>query len=216
LARLQEKFGAARSVQHEPPLNLVDLMGLSSSFATQTGGYGSNAILAAENLRQGNYGTAAYYELLHTVETAIAITPLGALENVAARGGVTTGAWALGWAARGQAIEQSLGANLPSSFPVIDRFLGGTATSIKSIDLNAATYQNIGSLTSKLNGYVDAVANFNGATFSGVAINSSQITARQLQLAIPSGSSAAQQAAINAAATRAQGMGVGFVVTTVP
>jgi len=68
----------------------------------------------------------------------------------------------------------------------------------------------------KLNGYVDAVANFNGATFSGVAINSSQITARQLQLAIPSGSSAAQQAAINAAATRAQGMGVGFVVNTVP
>jgi CDI toxin restriction endonuclease-like domain len=179
LARLQEKFGAARSVQHEPPLNLVDLMGLSSSFATQTGGYGSNAILAAENLRQGNYGTAAYYELLHTVETAIAITPLGALENVAARGGVTTGAC-------------------------------GTATSIKSIDLNATTYQNIGSLTSKLNGYVDAVANFNGATFSGVAINSSQITARQLQLAIPSGSSAAKQAAINAAATRAQGMGVGF------
>ncbi|WP_442869484.1 hypothetical protein [Bradyrhizobium sp. CCBAU 11434] len=110
-----------------------------------------------------------------------------------------------------------MGANLPSSFPVIDRFASGTATSIKSIDLNAATYQNIGSLTSRLNGYVDAVANFNGATFAGTEIRSSQITARQLQLAIPStGPSAAQQAAIDAATTRAQSLGVGIVVTTVP
>jgi hypothetical protein len=128
-----------------------------------------------------------------------------------------SGAWSLGWAARGQAIEQSLGANLPSSFPAIDRFANGVATSIKSIDLNAATYQNVGSLTTKLNGYVDSVAGFNGATLGTVEIKASQITARQLQLAVPSGSaSAAQQAAINAATVRAQGLGVNLTVTPFP
>jgi hypothetical protein len=114
-------------------------------------------------------------------------------------------------------IESQLGGNLPASFPVIDQFANGTATSIKSIDLTATTYQNAAALSSRLNGYVDAAAGFNGASWGGVSIDASQITARQLQLAIPSGSaSAAQQAAINAAAARAQGMGVNFIVTPIP
>jgi hypothetical protein len=205
------------------PLNLIDPFGLSPDSPQSNYGYGfgANAQRATDNLNAGNYGAALYYEALHTLDTAIAITPIGALENAATKGvtGAATGTsvWALGWATRGQAIEQSLGANLPSSFPVIDRFAAGTATSIKSIDLSAATYQNIGSLTSRLNGYVDAVANFNGASLAGTEIRSSEITARQLQLAIPStGASAAQQAAINAATIRAQSLGVGVVVTTVP
>jgi hypothetical protein len=47
--------------------------------------------------------------------------------------------WKLGWAARGRLIEKELGANLHPNFPVIDKFRNGVATSIKSIDLNAAT-----------------------------------------------------------------------------
>jgi RHS repeat-associated protein len=172
------------------PLNLIDLMGLADSPVNYGYGYGANAQRAADNFSTGNYGAAIYYEALHTLDTAIAITPFGALENAATKGvtGAATGTsvWALGWATRGQAIEQSLGANLPSSFPVIDRFAGGTATSIKSIDLNATTYQNMSSLASRLNGYVDAIANFNGASLAGTEIRSSEITAPQLQLAIPS------------------------------
>ncbi len=50
----------------------------------------------------------------------------------------------------------------------------------------------------------------------GAVINASEITARQLQLAYPSGSmSAAQQAAIGAAAARAEGLGVNLVTTPV-
>ncbi len=131
-------------------------------------------------------------------------------------GKLSRSVWDLGWATRGLTIEQQLGANLPAGYPVIDNFASGVATSIKSIDLNAATYQNIGSLTRTVNGYVDSVASFNGATRSGVAINASEITARQLQLAYPAGSmSAAQQAAIDAAATRAQGLGVNLITTGV-
>jgi hypothetical protein len=64
---------------------------------------------------------------------------------------------------------------------------------------------------------VNSVAAFPGANYAGVSIDAAQITARQLQLAIPEGSAtAAQQAAINAAAARAQAMGINFIVTPIP
>jgi hypothetical protein len=148
---------------------------------------------------------------------------MGEVSSIAARTArtatVASRVWDLAPFARGQQIEQMLGGNLPRSFPVIDRFdrATGVATSIKSIDLNAATYQNAATLTSRLNGYVNSVAGFNGANLAGFDIRASQITARQLQLAIPSGGiSAAQQAAINAAVLRARSMGVNFIVTPIP
>ena len=152
---------------------------------------------------------------LDVLSTAVTLAIPGAAPLGGAR--AAEGVWGLGWAARGQAIEQALGANLPSSFPVVDRFSGGVATSIKSMDLNATSYQNIGNLILRLNSYVESIAAFNGARFGGSVVESSQITALQLQLAIPSGSaSVAQQAAISAAAARAQSMGVGFKVTPFP
>lgn len=63
---------------------------------------------------------------------------------------------------RGEMIERQLGQNLHKNFPVIDRFQDGIATSIKSIDLNSATYQNPAKLTSVLTRYVDKVAEFKG------------------------------------------------------
>jgi len=71
--------------------------------------------------------------------------------------------WNLGWAARGQSIEQALGRSpdLHYAYPTKDRFSNGVATSIKSIDLNAPTYQDKGRLTAKLNKLVDEVAAFN-------------------------------------------------------
>jgi hypothetical protein len=72
----------------------------------------------------------------------------GRLSAIAARNSV----WGLGPTARGNAIEVLLGGNLPRTFPVIDRFLNGVATSIKSIDLRAITYQNPANLERVLTG----------------------------------------------------------------
>jgi hypothetical protein len=55
--------------------------------------------------------------------------------------------WKMGWAKRGDYFSEQLGANLPRTFKVIDRWENGIATSIKSIDLNAATYQDGARLT---------------------------------------------------------------------
>ncbi len=89
---------------------------------------------------------------------------LGAEAAVTAGTAATTAAavspWTLPALQRGQAIHRMLGANLPQNFPVIDRFVNGVATSIKTLELNAATYQNITTLTSKVQGYINTLANF--------------------------------------------------------
>ncbi|TXI44940.1 MAG: hypothetical protein E6Q50_17235, partial [Lysobacter sp.] len=117
---------------------------------------------------------------------------------------------------RGFEIEKMLGGNLPSNFPTIDRFQDGIATSIKSVDLRLPSYQNAATLQRTLNGYVDKVAAFKGRTWADVEVPASRIRGRELLLAVPGRGTAAQQAAIQAAAKRAQEMGVQFTTKTVP
>jgi|GEM_PF-6087519 len=94
---------------------------------------------------------------------------------------------------RGLDIEDALGGNLPKNFPVIDRFANGVATSIKSVDLASTTYQKASNLISKLRSYVNSVANFRGATFSGRRIGLSEIVSRELNIAIQEGKATAEQ-----------------------
>ncbi|KVG57943.1 filamentous hemagglutinin N-terminal domain-containing protein [Burkholderia territorii] len=104
--------------------------------------------------------------------------------------------------ARGVTIEQNLGQNLPPNMPVIDRFENGIATSIKSLDVNATSYQNTSTLTRTVNGYIDKVAAYNGTSQQGwarVTIDPAQITGRSLDLVVPNAGSAAQQQVINQA-----------------
>jgi hypothetical protein len=100
--------------------------------------------------------------------------------------------WQMGLQTRGLAIENALGGNLPAGFKTIDRFTNGIATSIKSIDLTAKTYQNTSQLWSTVSGYVTKLANFQGATLGQYAITAQQITGRELVLATSPGASQAQ------------------------
>lgn len=127
---------------------------------------------------------------------ALGMVPFGRVLGKGATA-VESGVWKLNPFQRGQQIEQALGHNLPGNFPVIDRFENGLATSIKSIDLDAATYQSGSTLTRTLNGYVDKVAGFQGRTWAGVRIRGQDITGRALDLAIPHSGSAAQEAIIS-------------------
>lgn len=109
--------------------------------------------------------------------------------------------WKLNQFERGLAIEAKLGGNLPRSFPTIDRFANGTATSIKSVDLTAKSYQTAGQLTSRLQGYVDKAAGFaksNPVSWDGVTIRPGQVAARELEIAVQRGTAtSAQQNALN-------------------
>ncbi|MFM0178996.1 filamentous hemagglutinin N-terminal domain-containing protein [Paraburkholderia aspalathi] len=117
-------------------------------------------------------------------------------------GSSSNGVWSLNPFARGTTIEQQLGQNLPQNFPVIDIFDSGMATSIKSLNVNANSYQSTSTLSRTLNGYIDSVAGYNGTGpngWAGVKIDASQITGRGLDLVIPNAGSTAQQQAINQA-----------------
>jgi RHS repeat-associated protein len=160
------------------------------------------------------------------IGAALRVARAAAAARVGATFGVTrmapiiakSGVWSLGPGPRGLAIEAQLGGNLPAGFRVIDRFDNGVATSIKSIDLSAATYKNPQALSTRLSGYVDSLAGWTGQTtpYGGMVIQPGQVTAKTLQVAVPPGSmSTAQQAVFNAAAERARRAGINFMVTPV-
>lgn len=107
--------------------------------------------------------------------------------------------WELGPVARGRAIEQAFGGNLPSNFPVIDRLENGVVTSIKSLDLYAPSYQHASVLDRTISGYIDSVASFNGKTWSGVSIRPADFAGRSLDLVVPGPGSIAQQNVFNQA-----------------
>jgi hypothetical protein len=93
---------------------------------------------------------------------------------------IARGVWAMKPFARGRAVEQVLGTNLPGNFPAIDRFLQGTATSIKSLDLAAKTYQDTRALTRTVTRYIDGVAKFQGRMWGGATVRGADIKARVL------------------------------------
>jgi hypothetical protein len=66
------------------------------------------------------------------------------------------------WAARGRYFEERLGRTLHVNFPAIDKIPDGVATSIKSIDLKAPTYQDAARSTGRLQKYVNEVSEFVG------------------------------------------------------
>jgi len=77
--------------------------------------------------------------------------------------GQASSVWNLPAFERGLKIEQMLGGNLPKNFPVIDRISGGIATSIKSMDLSAATYRKGNAVFSTLKKYLNALDKFTSA-----------------------------------------------------
>jgi hypothetical protein len=115
--------------------------------------------------------------------------------------------WKYGWAKRGREIHDALSdGSLDPNFPTIDMFSpSGVATSIKSIDLNAAVYQNDASLRYRLNNYFDKVSEFDGADFAGRRVDGDQITDRLLQLVVPKDSTTdAQRTIIESTQARAK------------
>lgn len=123
-------------------------------------------------------------------------------------------AWELGWAARGFYISEQRGANLPRNFPGIDKWIEGVATSIKSIDLRAATYQDTAGLTYKIDRSINELLRFDGAYQQGWNIDSTAIKARVLDLVVPNGSiTMTHKAAFEAAKLRAKQLGIDLIVT---
>jgi contact-dependent growth inhibition (CDI) system restriction endonuclease-like protein len=97
----------------------------------------------------------------------------------------------------------------------IDNFSSeGAATSIKSLDLNAGTYQDFGRLTSRLNKYLDDLDNYRGTDWGGDTIDNSDITTRKLLIVVPGNSrgSNSARAAIEDLRARAKKLGIDLAI----
>jgi filamentous hemagglutinin len=93
------------------------------------------------------------------------------------------GIWDLTPVERWTAVEQRLGKNLPGNFKTIDKFEDGVATSIKSLDLKAKSYESISTLNRTVKGYIDKMAAYKGGTWSDIEIKPTAVKARSLELA---------------------------------
>ena len=96
------------------------------------------------------------------------------------------------WVERGFVYEASQGANLVKNYPVIDKFMNGVATSIKTLDFNMVSYaKNAKSIYNTLKGYIDKLAEFKGANFGGVN-TVDQIEKKILNVGVPKGANEEQ------------------------
>jgi hypothetical protein len=127
--------------------------------------------------------------------------------------------WDLPWSKRGLEIEKMLGGHLPAGFKRIDKFGfdTGTATSIKSIDLRAASYQSEKVLTNKIVNHLNKLNGFDGGVRGTVKIVKGQTNKRILELAIPpQPMTTAQQAALMNAQKHADDIGVQLILKVIP
>ncbi len=176
-------------------------------------------LTAAERLFNGLAAaiplTSAAYNIIKSAATSLGDLAVGF--RMPGTAGSSVNVWSLDPFSRGTAVERILGQNLPDTMPVIDKFSNGVATSIKSIDLNASTYQSASSLNRLLTGYIDDVAAYVGTGsqgFAGVVINKGDIASRSLTVALPSSGSGVQQGVLQAVINygASKGVQVNFIV----
>jgi len=100
--------------------------------------------------------------------------------------------WLLDNFERGYALRYAFGSNLPSNYPVIAIWDGGTATSIKSMDLTAPGYRSEAAVSDKICGEIDSLSEFTGTDYAWgkdkIVINEEQIHSRILIIVIPNNS----------------------------
>ena len=105
--------------------------------------------------------------------------------------------WNLAPFARGRAIEDIVFAGLRRlhpNFPTVDAFEEGIATSLKSLDLQAASYASTSALLSKLGSYAAKLSAFNGARYAGQRVLEQEIKERVLVVAFEEGAATLEQA----------------------
>jgi hypothetical protein len=104
--------------------------------------------------------------------------------------------WNLSGLQRGRAIENMLGADLTwaKNFPTIDKIENGVATSIKSMDLTAKSYQKGNTVLNTIKGYVDSLSSFSSKSWGGTTVRAGkEYTSKALELAVQTGKGSESQ-----------------------
>jgi hypothetical protein len=118
----------------------------------------------------------------------------GIATSAAEQAAADKAAWdTLNWDERGRYFEDRAGRTLHRNFPVIDKIPDGLATSIKSMDFRAATYQRTTPFAYRLRIYVGEVSEFVGGKLGKDVVDPSDIKGRALEVVIPTGTMTPKQ-----------------------
>jgi hypothetical protein len=118
----------------------------------------------------------------------------GAARSAAEQAAADKAAWDnMNWDERGRYMEDRAGRTLHRNFPVIDKIPDGLATSIKSMDLRAATYQNPTPFAYRVRTYVSEVSKFVSGRLGEDVVAPSDVQGRALELVVPTGSMTPKQ-----------------------
>jgi hypothetical protein len=123
--------------------------------------------------------------------------------------------WELPPLERGRKIQKLFGrsADMPHNFPVIAKFDGGKAISIKSINLNSPSYQKSSNVRKVIIEYINEIKSFKGAKVGNYEIKESEIVAKQILIIIPNGSTNSEiQSILNQCKAIALSKGISFMV----
>ena len=99
----------------------------------------------------------------------------------------------MNWDERGRYFEDRAGRTLHRNFPVIDKIPDGLATSVKSMDFRAATYQKTPPFAYRLRIYVGEVSEFVGGKLGKDVVDPSDIKGRALEVVTPTGTMTPKQ-----------------------
>lgn len=197
-------------------------MVISAGAAVVVGeGIGMGAIIAGGSRLAAAYRSASLFLTTNYARIVAATTAAGGASRSPMVQTAVQNVWRLNPFARGRAIEQALTRILPgnamraSNFPTIDMWVRGAnnmasrITSIKSIDLSAASYLRGNAVFARLSQYLTNLANFSGRTWGGETVRVGAQTVRVLEVAIPPNvATASQLAQLQRAAALAQSLGI--------
>jgi hypothetical protein len=117
---------------------------------------------------------------------------------------------------RGLYFRELYGANLPESFPVLSAWRNGTATSIKSIDLTAPSYESGNDLYKKVVGHINEIAEYQGTDKpwgkDQIYIDGQEISNRVLIIIVPENSPASVIDELSGYCSYAESKGVETVI----
>ena len=182
------------------PVNIVDADGEVIGFVMDVISVGCGVYNLAKNLRSGDTqaawgdATGIGLDLICafipgvTINAGTAKTFARSSLEIADKVVDAKGAWGLKPFDRGKSIEKTL-MGWGNNFPVIDKFDidSRTITSIKSLDLNAKSYQSGNAVYNRVKGYIDKLAGFKEGKWGDKVIESGDFDNRVLELAIPEG-----------------------------
>ena len=190
---------------NDNPVNIVDTDGEAIDFVMDVISVGCGVYNLVNNLKSGNtkaaWGDVAGIGLDLvcavipgvTINAGTAKTLAKSSAEIADKVVDAKGAWSLNPFDRGKSLEATL-KGWGTNFPVIDKFdkTSRTITSIKSLDLNAKSYQSGNAVFNRVKGYIDKLAGFQRGELQDIIIESGDFDNRVLELAIPEGATSSQ------------------------